>query len=99
MKVQVIESKPIPEGWTYKRCDIFTPEEFKEMYTNDKGNVSQDCLDYMRDNKKEHYTVSDKIAIREIAMQHEVGSMREITGRRTTKRYKYDHGEGWCFNG
>ena len=94
MKVQVIESKPIPEGWTYRRCDIFTPEEFKEMYADDKGNVSQNCLDYMRDNKKERYTVSDKIAIREMVMQREVGSMHERTGRDTTKRYTIDRNYG-----
>ena len=68
------------------------------MYADDKGNVNQDCLDYMRNNKKEHYTVSDKIAIREIAMQHEVGSIRKMMGRMTTKRYKYNHGEGWWFD-
>lgn len=94
MKVQIIEPKPVPEGWIYKRCDIFTPEEFKEMYTDDKGNVSQNCLDYMRDNKKEHYTVSDKIAIREMVMQREVGSMHERTGRYTTKRYTIDRNYG-----
>lgn len=94
MKVQVIESKPIPEGWTYKRCDIFTPEEFKEMYTNDDGEVSRNYQEYIKNNKKEYYTVNDKIAIREMAMQHEVNSMYEISGRRTTKRYKYNCGEG-----
>ena len=94
MRIQVCEPRPIPEGWTYKRCDIFSKEEFMEMYCDDSGNVCDDCIEYIKNNPKEYYTVSDRIAIREMAMQHEVGSMHEITGRNTTKRYTIDRNYG-----
>lgn len=91
MRVQICEPRPIPEGWTYIRCDHYSPAQFRQHYTDENGNTSIHCLEYMEANPKDIYTNSDKIAIREIAKQHEVGSMHDITGHNTTKRYAYDY--------
>lgn len=91
MRVQIIESRPIPEGWTYKRCDRFTKEEFLDFYKDEKGRIDPTCAEYVMTNPKEYYTVADKLEIRQIAKQREVGSLYAITGYRTTKRYSYDH--------
>ena len=96
MRVQIIEPRPIPEGWTYKRCDRWDEAEFKEMYKDGDGKVSKGCLEYIAANPKEYYTVADKLEIRQIAKQREVGSLYEITGYKTTKRYSYDH-DGWKY--
>ena len=94
MRVQICEPRPIPAGWTYTRCDRYSKEEFLDLYRDDRGNVGSTCAEYVMANPKEYYTVSDRIAIREMAMQHEVGSMHEITGRNTTKRYTIDRNYG-----
>ena len=82
--------RAIPEGYTYVRCDQYTPEEFIRMYTNDKGEISEYCLEYMRDNPKDIYNTDDQIAIRMNARERDVGSIIAFTGKNTTKRYHYD---------
>lgn len=79
----------IPEGYTYIRCDQYTPEEFKQQYTNDKGHVSLNCIEYMLRNPKNIYNTDDMIAIHNMSLEHEVGSMLHLTGKNTTKRYRY----------
>jgi len=91
MRVQICEPRPIPEGYTYIRCDHYSPAQFRQHYTDENGNVSIHCLEYMEAYPKDIYTISDKIAIREMAKQHQVGSMHDITGHNTTKRYAYDY--------
>ena len=89
MRVQVLENTAIPEGYTYIRCDQYSPKQFVQIYTNDDGDVDPYCAEYVNQNKKDVYTISDRIAIREMKMANAVGSMLSITGRFTTKRYKY----------
>ena len=91
MRVQITEPRPIPAGWTYKRCDRFTKGEFMDMYRNDEGKIGPTCAEYIMSNPKDYYTVDDKIAIRQIKQQREVNSMYALTGNNTTKRYAYDH--------
>lgn len=91
MRVQICEPRPIPAGWTYKRCDRYTKEEFLDLYRDDRGNVGSTCTEYVMANPKEYYTVDDKIAIRQIKQQRAVGSMYNLTGKNTTKRYAYDY--------
>lgn len=91
MRVQIAESRPIPEGYTYIRCDRYSKERFLNLYRDDDGNVAHCCVEYVAANPKEIYTVDDIIAIYEAARQREVGSMHDITGHNTTKRYAYDY--------
>ena len=91
MRVQICEPRPIPAGWTYTRCDRYSKERFLNLYRDDNGNVASSCIEYVAANPKSVYTVDDIIAIRETAKQHEVGSMHDITGHNTTKRYAYDY--------
>lgn len=96
MRIQVIdiEKLAIPEGYTYIRCDQYAPERFIKIYTDDDGIVSPHCMEYMKNNVKRVYDTSDIIAIREMAKEHEVGSLMHCYGRNTTKAYHYDH-DGW----
>lgn len=92
MRVQILEDISIPEGYTYKRCDQYTPEEFLERYTDDNGKVSQYYLEYVAANPKDVYTAKDVIEIREMAKVRQVGSLMDSGGRSTvwgvtTKRY------------
>lgn len=80
----------IPEGYTYIRCDQYTPEEFRQMYTNQKGHVSATAKEYMMMHPKDLYNTDDEIAIRELRRSREVGSMYADTGKHTTKRYRYE---------
>ena len=84
----------IPEGYTYTRCDRYTPEQFADMYRNDRGKVSKKCQEYMANNPKRTYNTDDVIAIHCIGLEREVGSMYELTGKTSTKRYDYDHDMG-----
>ena len=90
MKVYVSDPKPIPEGYTYTRCDQYTSSQFKLMYRGDDGEISPDCIEYMKNNPKKFYTVDDRIAIRQMAIDRAVGSMIEMSGRNTTKRYRIE---------
>ena len=97
MRVQICEPRPIPEGYTFTRCNHYTKKEFMEMYKDGNGNISFYCVEYMRDHPKKNYTVDDRIAIREIIKDHMVGSISGYTGinnSKTTKRYDHDHWEG-----
>lgn len=77
--------KDIPDGYTYKRCDIYTKEEFLNMYS---GKAIRDiCEKYIEDNPKENYTTDDEIAIHKILDSRIVNPLEG--GRKTTKRYKY----------
>lgn len=88
--VQIKKDLSIPDGYTYKRCDRYSPKEFREFYLNERGYESEDCKEYMEEYQKEFYTNDDKIAIHERAFGRIVGSMFALTGKNTTKRYKYD---------
>lgn len=90
MYVQICDTS-IPDGYTYERCDRFTPAEFIEMYTDKDGNICRECIEYMTANPKGHYTFSDQMEIRENAKKYEIGSLISRTGRETTKRYSYDY--------
>lgn len=85
MRVQICEPRPIPEGWTYIRCDEYTLAQFKTMYTDSNGNLNPLCAEYIKNNPKKIYTTNDRIAI------HEIDRERRITAipRHTTKRYAF----------
>lgn len=85
MKVQICEPRPIPEGWTFIRCDHYTSSQFRMMYTDSNGNLNPLCAEYMKDNPKKIYTTDDRIAI------HEAGRERRVYSnpRGTTKVYKF----------
>jgi len=72
----------IPEGYTYKRCDQYTKEEFLKLYINPGcKNPSKDALKYVTENPKEVYNTDDIIAVHQL--KNPVGSLQGGT----TKRY------------
>lgn len=82
--------KPIPDGYTYTRCDQYTPDEFIKRHTDFRGKPRPICIEYMQDHPKKVYTTDDDIALVEILNERSVGSMMRLTGKNTTKRYKYE---------
>ena len=81
--------KDIPEGYSFERCDIYTPEEFLAGYTSDK--MREICEEYMRENPKDQYDTDDQIAIHRIVAERSVPGLLHGQNRYTTKRvYYYD---------
>jgi hypothetical protein len=59
--------KPIPDGYSYRRCDRFTRDEFLRMFTRyekGKAKTSPNALKYVEEHPKEVYTTDDEVAIR-----------------------------------
>lgn len=73
----------IPEGYTYKRCDQYTAEEFIAMYQSKE--TKERCIQYVKDNPKPVYNTDDEIAIHKLFRDAVVNSLGP---RKTTKRYK-----------
>lgn len=82
--------KPIPEGYTYIRCDQYSAEEFIKRHTDRSGVMTEICHRYVLDNPKPFYNTDDDIALMQLHDEHVVGSMYSLTGKRTTKRYHYE---------
>lgn len=91
MKIRIKEPIPVPEDYTFTRCDKFTREEFINMYKDEMCHAILDCLDYLEKHPKDIYDTDDILAIREISKEHYIGSLCAATGKVTTKRYAYDH--------
>lgn len=71
------------EGYTYQRCDRYTVEEFKTIFTQKGCKVpSRNCLEYIAQNPKKIYNTDDEIAV--IHMTNPVGRLP----RGTTKCYE-----------
>ena len=79
--------KPIPEGYTYTRCDRYTPEEFLEKYGG--INLRDICEQYMKDNPKEVYNTDDEIAIHNIHKERAVPGLLHGRNTFTTKKTWY----------
>ena len=81
--------KTVPEGYTYIRCDQYSHDEFKKRYTDNKGNLDEDCYWYMTMHPKAVYDTDDVIAIHNMHRERMVGSLIARTGKCTTKRYDF----------
>lgn len=81
--------KSIPEGYIYMRCDQYSPEEFKKLFTDKDGSVDEDCCLYMLNNPKATYNTDDQIAVYGMHSERSVGSIIARTGKCTTKRYDF----------
>ena len=57
-------SKPIPDGYSYTRCDSYTRDEFLAKYGEEKQ--ADICKKYVEKNPKDCYTTDDEIAIHEM---------------------------------
>ena len=79
--------KPIPEGYTYTRCDIYSANEFIELF----GNVIAQgvAAEYVRNNPKEQYDTDDEIAVYTIIDARRVPGLLHGQYRNTTKRTYY----------
>lgn len=77
----------IPAGYTYIRCDTYTPEEFLEKYS--AMNQTDICKEYMGDNPKGFYNTDDEIAIHNIHNERSVPGLLHGQNRSTTKRTWY----------
>lgn len=72
MKVQ-IKSPEIPEGYTYRRCDAYTPEEFVQACSinYDAGiwsllpanKMNPHAIAHVKKNPKAEYTTEDVLAV------------------------------------
>lgn len=76
----------VPEGYTYKRCDRYTPEEFLAMYKS--RDMKRVCREYIQENPKDIYTTDDQIALHERVRDRQANSLQRLYGRKTTKRFK-----------
>lgn len=79
----MISIKPIPEGYTYTRCDIYTKDDFLDKYKSNKNFA--DVLKYVEENDKNEYNVDDEIAIQNIWDSRIVRSL----GKASSKLYYY----------
>ena len=86
----LLSNYDIPEGYSYTRCDQYTPEQFSERFTDNNGKVCLDCRQYMTEYNKSIYNTDDEIAVIHMGVERDVNSMYTLTGRNTTKRYKYN---------
>ena len=80
----------IPDGYTYKRCDIYTPDEFRARLSGRW--IEADAERYIAENPKPTYNIDDEIAVRHMRDERLVGrrdKMHGCTNGCTTKRYKF----------
>lgn len=84
-------AKPIdiPEGYTYIRCDRYSPKEFLEKYKDKE--TEKVCKEYIAEHKKEYYDTDDEIAIHFLYGNRRVNSLSNTLHSRTTKRYLKDN--------
>lgn len=79
--------KSIPEGYTYTRCDLYSANEFIELF----GNVIAQgvAAEYVRDNPKEQYDTDDEITVYHAIDARSVPGLLHGQHRNTTKRTYY----------
>lgn len=77
----------IPEGYTYKRCDQYSADEFLGMFQSNC--MREIVVAYIKDNPKDIYNTDDEIAVHQIHDGLVVNSMKDVEHRVTTKRYHY----------
>lgn len=84
------EPMPIPEGYTFERCDQYTKEEFLKRF---KANCAFEVYkEYVEANPKEYYDTDDEIAVHNIIAGRSVPGLIHGLNRFTTKRNWY-HGD------
>lgn len=77
----------IPEGYTYVRCDLYSPDEFIELFPNA---LSQSiAIEYVKNNPKEQYNTDDTIAVYNEIDSRRVPGLIHGQHRSTTKRTHY----------
>jgi len=81
----------IPEGYTYKRCDEYSKDEFLGMYKS--KDMHRIVEDYVKSHPKDIYNTDDEIAVHQIHNDRSVNSMYDVEHKRTTKRYHYSYNE------
>jgi len=77
----------IPEGYTYKRCDLYSKDEFLDMYTS--NDMRRIVTEYIKDNPKDIYNTDDEIAVHHIHDGLVVNSLNDVVHRNTTKQYHH----------
>jgi len=75
------------EGYTYKRCDLYSADEFIMLFGN--ALTQSDAAEYVRDNPKELYNTDDEIAVYHIIDSRLVPGLIHGQNRHTTKRTYY----------
>jgi len=82
----------IPDGYTYQRCDIYTPNEFRARMS---GYYEEAVNRYISENQKPTYNTDDEIAVRHMRDERCVGRNKARhgyaggNGGSTTKRWEY----------
>lgn len=79
----------IPEGYTYKRCDQYSVDEFLGMFKS--KDMRRIVEEYIRENPKEVYNTDDEIAVHQIHNGRSANSMHDVEHRCTTKRYHHEY--------
>ena len=77
----------ILEGYTYKRCDQYSKEEFINMFQS--GDMRRIVIEYVENNPKDVYNTDDEIAVHQIHDGLVVKSLNDVAHRNTTKQYHH----------
>lgn len=77
----------IPEGYTYTRCDLYSAEEFIDLFQNVM--TRSVATEYVTVNPKEIYNTDDEIAVYSIVDERRVPGLLHGQYRNTTKRTYY----------
>lgn len=77
----------IPEGYTYRRCDQYSADEFLGMFQSD--GMREIVAAYIKDNPKDIYNTDDEITVHHIHDGLVVNSLNDIVHRNTTKQYHH----------
>jgi len=78
----------IPEGYTYKRCDQYSKEEFLGMFQSE--GMRRIVSEYIKNNPKDTYNTDDEIAVHQIHDGLVVKSLNNVVHRNTTKQYHHE---------
>lgn len=83
--------KPIPDGYSYRRCDRFTRDEFLEMFPGESPwSLRKEALKYVDEHPKDVYTTDDEVAVRSGRSTIRVHGNSTVYGGYSTKRYAFD---------
>ena len=77
----------VPEGYTYMRCDLYSADDFVELFQNALARGI--AKEYVRDNPKEQYNTDDEITVYGIIDDKRVPGLLHGQHRHTTKRTYY----------
>ena len=79
--------KNVTEGYTYMRCDLYSADEFIDLFGNALTRAT--AAEYVRDNPKDLYNTDDEIAVYNAIDARRVPGLLHGQNRSTTKRTYY----------